>query len=83
MEKYEKSHIRMKNLKDHLQHGIRILNDLIDHIVYQIFNIILNILKRHGEKTVNSSIRICTNKIENRITFKIKTVYHLEITWEH
>ena len=30
------------------------------------------ILKSHGEKTVNSSIRIHINKTENRITFKIK-----------
>ena len=36
-----------------------------------------NIFKKHGEETVNSSIRIYINKIENRITFKIKTGYHL------
>ena len=30
-------------------------------------------LKKHGEKTDNPSIRICVIKIENRITFKIKT----------
>ena len=30
------------------------------------------ILKKHGEKTVNSSIKIYVNKRENRITFKIK-----------
>ena len=32
-----------------------------------------------GKKTVNLSIRIYTNKIENRITFKIKRVYYLEL----
>ena len=37
------------------------------------------ILRKHGEKTVNPSIRTCTNKIENRITFKIKTGYYLEL----
>ena len=37
------------------------------------------ILQKHREKTVNSSIRIYTNKIENRITFKIKTLYYLEL----
>ena len=37
------------------------------------------ILKKHGEKTVNPSIRIYKNKIENRITFKIKTGYYLEL----
>ena len=31
------------------------------------------ILKKHGEKTDNPSIRIFVNKIENRIIFKIKT----------
>ena len=32
-----------------------------------------------GEKTVNPSTRIYTNKTENRITFKIKTGYYLEL----
>ena len=31
------------NLKYQLQHGIKNLNYLMDHIVYQIFKIILNI----------------------------------------
>ena len=31
------------------------------------------ILKKHGEKIVNPSIRIYINKTETRITFKIKT----------
>ena len=54
------------------------LNYLMDHILYQIFKIFLNIyLKKYGEKTVNPSIRIYINKIENRITFKIKTGYYL------
>ena len=35
--------------------------------------------KKHEEKTVNPSIRIYMNKIENRITFKIKTGYYLEL----
>ena len=29
-------------------------------------------LKKHGEKTINPSIRIYVNKIENRITLKLK-----------
>ena len=33
-------------------------------------------IKKHGEKTVNPSIRIYVNKMENRITFKIKTGYN-------
>ena len=36
------------------------------------------ILKKHGEKTDNPSVRKYANKIENRITFKIKTEYYLE-----
>ena len=56
------------------------LNYLMDHILYQIFKIILNIFKKkHGEKTVNSSIRIYVNKIENKITFKIKAGHYLEL----
>ena len=36
-------------------------------------------VKKHGEKVVNPSIRIYINEIENRITFKIKTGYYLEL----
>ena len=37
------------------------------------------IFKKHGVKAVNPSIKIYINKIENRITFKIKTEYYLEL----
>ena len=37
------------------------------------------ILKKHREETDNFSIKIYVNKIENRITFKIKTGYYLEL----
>ena len=37
------------------------------------------ILKKHGEKTDNPSIRIYVNKIGNRITFKIKTGHYLKL----
>ena len=37
------------------------------------------ILAKHEEKTVNPSIKIYINKIENRIMFKIKTGYYLEL----
>ena len=36
------------------------------------------ILKKHREKTYNSSLRIYVNNIEDRIMFKIKTGYYLE-----
>ena len=37
------------------------------------------ILKKHGENINNSSIKIYMNKIENRIIFKIKSGYYLEL----
>ena len=36
-------------------------------------------MKKHGENVDNSSIIIYINKIENRITFKIKNGYYLEV----
>ena len=38
----------------------------------------MNISKKHETVADNPSIKICVNKIENRITFKIKTGYYLE-----
>ena len=38
-----KSHIRIINLNHQLQNGIKNLNYLMDHTLYQIFKIILNI----------------------------------------
>ena len=35
--------------------------------------------KKHGENIDNPSVRLYINKIENRITFKIKTAYFLEL----
>ena len=56
------------------------LNYLKDHILYQVFNIILNISeKKHETVTDNPSIKIYVNKIESRITFKTNTGYYLEI----
>ena len=49
------------------------LNYLIDYILYQAFKITLNISLK------NIRIRIYINKIENRITFRIKTEYCLEL----
>ena len=54
-----------------LSDGSYSISDIQDHFEY--------ILKNHKEKTVNPSIRIYINKIENRITFKIKTGYYLEL----
>ena len=54
------------------------LNYLMGHILYQIFKTILStFLKKYNED--NSPIKIYVNKIENIITFKIKTGYYLEL----
>ena len=47
------------------------VTDIQDHFEY--------ILKNQGEKTDNPSVKIYVNKVEYRITFKIKTVYYLEL----
>ena len=40
----------------------------------------LNIsLKKNGEKADNPSIKIYVNEIENRVTFRIKAGYYLEL----
>ena len=36
-------------------------------------------LKKHETVTDNPSIKLCVNKIENRITFKIKRGYYLKL----
>ena len=47
------------------------ISDIQDYIEY--------ILKKHSESVDNPSIRIYVNKIENRITFKIKNGYFFEL----
>ena len=46
-------------------------------ILYQIFKIILR--DKPGENTDNPSLMIYINKMENRITFKRKAEYYLEL----
>ena len=48
--KYKKSHMRTINSKYQLQHVIKNLNYLTDHILYQIFKIILSIFKKNKKK---------------------------------
>ena len=57
------------------------LNYLVDHILHQVFKIILNIYikKKHGQKTANPSPKIYISKIENRTSFKNTTGYYLEL----
>ena len=54
-----------------LPDGSYSMSDIKDYVEY--------ILKKHSENVDNPSIKIYVNKIENRITFKIKTGYYLEL----
>ena len=54
-----------------LPDGSYLVSDIQDYIEY--------ILKKHSESVDNPSIRMYINRIENRITFKIKTGYYLEL----
>ena len=54
-----------------LPNGSYSVSDIQDYFEY--------ILKKHSESVDNPSIRIYVNKIENRITFKIKNGYYLEL----
>ena len=54
-----------------LPDGSYSVSDIQDYFEY--------ILKKHSESVDNPSIRIYVNKIENRIAFKIKNGYYLEL----
>ena len=54
-----------------LPDGSYSVSDIQDYFEY--------ILKKHSESVDNKSIRIYVNKIQNRITFKIKSGYYLEL----
>ena len=54
-----------------LPDGSYSLSDIQDYFEY--------ILKKHSESVDNPSIRMYINRIENRITFKIKNGYYLEL----
>ena len=66
--KIQKNDTKTINLKYQLLHGMRNLNYLIDHILCQIFKIILTISSKNMNKSTYA------NNIENRITFKVKIV---------
>ena len=53
-----------------LPDGSYSVSDIQDYFEY--------ILKKHGEVIVEPSVRVYVNKIEHRITFKIKNGYSLE-----
>ena len=54
-----------------LPDGSYSISDIQDYVEY--------ILKKHTESVDNPSIRMYINRIENRITFKIKNGYYLEL----
>ena len=54
-----------------LSDGSDSVSDIQDYFEY--------ILKKHNESVDNPSIRMYINRIENRITFKIKDGYYLEL----
>ena len=54
-----------------LPDGSYSISDIQDYFEY--------ILKKHSESVDNPSIRMYINRIENRITFKIKSGYYLEL----
>ena len=62
------------NLKYQPQHGMINLNYQMGHFRYvsDIEDYFEHILKKYNEEIDNPSIRIYVNKIESRITFKIK-----------
>ena len=54
-----------------LPDGSYSISDIQDYFEY--------ILKKHSESVDDPPIEIYVNKIENRVTFKIKNGYHLEL----
>ena len=68
------------SLKYQRLHGMKNLIYLMDCIIYQKYKIILNIkLKKHEAVGENAPILIYANTINNRIVFKIKIGYKLEL----
>ena len=59
------------NDKFELPDGLYSVSDIQDYFEY--------ILKKHGEDIDKPSVQIYVNKIENRVTFKIKNGYSLEL----
>ena len=59
------------NDKFELPDGLYSVSDIQDYLEY--------ILKKHEEDIDKPSVQIYVNKIENRVTFKIKNVYSLEL----
>ena len=78
--KIEESRTKTINLKYQDKKGMKNLSYHINQILYQIFLVLSISSKKHQTVTDNYPIRIYVNKIENRITFKIKADYYLELS---
>ena len=50
----------------------------MDHVLYQIFQTFLSTSFKISKKTDNHLVRAYLNRLENRVTFKIKTGYYFE-----
>ena len=82
MEKYKDTYNNNKfkisaptwNEEFKLPDGLYSVSDFQDYFEY--------ILKKHGENNNKPSVQIYINKIENRVTFKIKNGYILELLTE-
>ena len=75
-----KNHTKTIDLKYQFQCGTKNLNYLTDHILHQILQIILIILSKNMKPwLIILQIRIYVTKTENRITFRTKTGYYLEL----
>ena len=75
-----KSAYKNNNLKHLLQLGMMNFICLMDHIsVSNIQDYFEYIVKKHETIANNSPVQIYMNRIENRIVFKIKTGYKLEL----
>ena len=78
--KIQKIKTKTIELKFHLQSGKINLNYLMGHNLYRIFMIILSIsAKKYEAVTENPPVRIYVIKIENRMIFRIKTGYYLDL----
>ena len=70
-------HQHKKNKTNELQPGIMNLNHQMVFILFQIFKIVLKTSLK-STKTV-PPIKVYINRINNRLVFKIKDVYKLEL----
>ena len=70
---YNNNKLKISNLNDKfgLPDGSYSVSNIRDYFEY--------ILKKYGENTDKPSVKIYVNKIEHRLTFKIKTGYSLEL----